>query len=194
MKRFKKSVMDFAKNNPKLRENLVEFLAFKVDHPTRQFGKRDTFFTGGRLKGLRHYHLVGGNIILIYDIDGSDLRLLEVGVHDDYVGGSGRAQNLASHISAVTRSDLSPFDDGAAEKATFSPQEIKLIRDTLFHFAASDPQDVRDYIAGKDDIIGQLAADVAQVPHEELLARFQDLGGFIPFLKSILKDMGQSYK
>ena len=192
--RFDKEAAAIGLAVPDFENNLRKFINFKIESGGGQYGKRDTFYTGGVLKGYRHCHIVGGNIVLIYDISDGQLRLLAVGNHDEYEGGSARAAKLGKALSNLAPNSFSPVLDVPAE-VIITPRALEAIHDSVYEVAGTEPQLIVDALSGKDTIALEFVADAADMTIESIYVYFDQTGkSFDDYLKKALKDNGHSLR
>ena len=81
--RFKKDLKSCSTKN--ILKTLQEFITFRLRaNPIENFGKKDSMFSNGKYRGFRHFHLVHGRLILIYQITANQLRLCAIAVHKEF--------------------------------------------------------------------------------------------------------------
>ena len=131
--RFSETFNTFRQAYPKITETLKNFIEFRLTHKSDDpYASKDTPFNN-YLRGYRHFHLVHGRVILIYQNNESTLRLFIVVNHHDYDTRHGQ-ETLLKYLQ--TTSDFTPMAS-PVEKVLTSEQK-EAITSLFFEFAAED--------------------------------------------------------
>ena len=107
-RRFQKDFLEFRKKYDDLDQTLREFLDFRVSHrPDEAFGLKDGRMSEPASK-FRRCHLVHGKAILIYQLHGSEIRLVTIEEHNAVEGGTNR--QMANYAKSLQPDDYYTFN------------------------------------------------------------------------------------
>lgn len=135
--RFRDTFNAFRQSYPRIDTTLREFVTFRLTHSSDQpFSGKDRPFSNA-LRGFRHVHLVHGRVILVYQINPSELRLFIVTDHD--------YGNLRRYLDTV--SDFEPMRFNEPAKV-LTYEQMGAISNMLFEFAAEDRNTLEQYSRG----------------------------------------------
>ena len=111
-KRFQRAYPEFLLKYHSLETNFKEFLAFRAKtRPDESFNQKDS-----RISGTKFWrcHLIHGKAILIYQLVGSELRLVDLDDHKIVDGGTN--YNMRNYAKSLTAEDYYKFDIDAPRK------------------------------------------------------------------------------
>jgi mRNA-degrading endonuclease YafQ of YafQ-DinJ toxin-antitoxin module len=130
--RFRESFNTYRQHFPKIAEILKRFVEFRLTHnPNEPFTAKDYPFNN-YLRGYRHFHMVHGRVVLIYQVDQSELRLYIVMDHN-YNTSHGK-EVLLNYLNSTQ--EFLPFT--VQKHKVLASATIQEIRNLLFEFAADD--------------------------------------------------------
>lgn len=108
-RRFLKEFSEFSRGYRNLDRILRDFLSFRISaRPDQPFGKKDYPFRNGHLRGFRHFHMVHGKAILVYQISEGQLRLCCMCEHKTIDGIPSQA--FTDYLQGLTEADFSPME------------------------------------------------------------------------------------
>jgi hypothetical protein len=105
-RRFQKDYLSFLRKYTDLEGNFREFLAWRQSHrPDESFGAKD-----GRMAGSKfsRCHLVHGKAVVIYQLYGSEIRLIAIDEHNAVEGGTNR--QVLDYSRSLNAEDYYMFD------------------------------------------------------------------------------------
>ena len=184
-KRFVRDLAFYLRGYPQLKKIFQEFCADKVFG--RQFGKKDVPYTGSKLAGYWHAHLVHGKVIVVYRLQHNVLSLFHLGEHDD-AEGSGII-SLANYIESLSNNDFMPLSVFPEEPKLTNDQK-KLLNELFFEMAASDPDIIRAAIDGDITDLMYFAAETVQESKDTILDGFGGEERLVQIVARILKQVG----
>lgn len=157
--RFRETFKHYRQSYAGLDQTLRAFVEFRLVHrPDEPFGPKDTPFTGPGLKGFRHFHMVRGRVILIYQVTHAELRLCLVMDHA-YSTTHGK-----SSLGAYLRSPSTDYQSMAIRPTRqLSKSQITAINDFFYKFAADDRDEFAKLIADPNEMMEYIRM-VLQVP------------------------------
>jgi hypothetical protein len=136
-KRFLKNAAFYVKGYPGVEATLREFLEAKVRKPNQPFGKKDGPFVAGALKGIWHFHLFHGKVVLIYLVIDNQLRLYDVVEHAAFDSKSASG-SLAEYIESLGRSDFMPYGQPEEREASLSREQMQELEGLFFEMSIKD--------------------------------------------------------
>lgn len=189
-KRFRDSFNSFRKSYPTIDEALRAFVAFRLSHrPDEPYASKDAPFSRhNELRGFRHFHLVHGRVILIYQITPDELRLCLVTDHG-YSQVSGQNQLINYLHSPNTAYEQVP-DKPAL---TLSSSAIEDINRLFYEFAAEDRPGLERAISGHLEELLEFIRLLIEQPwtdaqkDEAIFAAFGGQAGLIRAVQKILQ-------
>jgi mRNA-degrading endonuclease YafQ of YafQ-DinJ toxin-antitoxin module len=158
--RFRETFKMFRQAYPSIDKTLREFLDFRTTHrPDEMYGAKDTPFVSRELRGFRHFHLVHGRVILIYQITHSELRLCLVMDH------SYSTKQGQSSLGAYLNSPQTSFQPiGQAKPHLLTKTQIQAINDLFFEYAAQDRHGFQQALRGDLEHLMEFIRLVLEVP------------------------------
>jgi mRNA-degrading endonuclease YafQ of YafQ-DinJ toxin-antitoxin module len=184
--RFQEEFDAYARQSPNIAKRLIAFIKFKVEHPDKQWDRKDTGFSGNdRLRGYRHTHLLMGKVILIYQITQNQLRLCAC-VEHNYVEGGMKAM-----IRYLDRLDNQSFKAtmGSSEPTLDSGQRKEVV-DFLYEIAADDPTSLHAAMEGNPSDLLEYLQEFLEVEPSVVAATFGGLPGLQKEVHSVLANLG----
>lgn len=138
-KRFLKNYAFYERGYPGIDKTFREFIEFKLQNPMTPFSKKDVPLSSGSLRGYRHVHLFHGKVILIYDIEAGQLRLLDVVEHTGVDNGR-TANNLGDYLNTLGARDFQPYTAGTGtdEALALTPDQKADIESLMYEMAVQD--------------------------------------------------------
>lgn len=181
----------FARGYPVVEKRTKEFVDFKVKNPREKFGSKDLrFATGTPLSPYQHVHIVHGKVIIIYNIVGDELRLLDMVEHRSLDGRT--AGKTAERISDI---DTQPIDLGDGETIKTLPKERIDELNELFYMLAVEEKGVLQAVIDNDHADEFIEYVRHVVPEdeaslEEIVQSFGGRDDMINHLSNIIKQVG----
>lgn len=174
--RFRDTFKQFRQHYPNLDKVLREFVEFRLAHrPDEMYGPKDTPFTGPVLRGFRHFHMVHGRVILVYQVTQTELRLCLVMDHA-YSTKHGQAS-----LGAYLRSPGTDYQPMAVKQThQLNKEQMAAIDEMFYEFAADSADEFAKAIRDLGDLMDFIRMVLQQVPWsdaEKDAAIFAAFGG-----------------
>jgi hypothetical protein len=158
-KRFLKNIREFTRIYPDVGQTLAEFLRFRETAPASQgFSKKDAPFTGGQLVGFRHVHLRFGKVILVYQLVGNEIRLIDVVDHK-----TADSDNFSRFVVGVKAGEYMDMSGAGAAETVQKPQVSGEALDEIKEFLLAFAGDATDRALLVQTYEGQYAPEVWDV-------------------------------
>ena len=131
-RRFPKEYTEFLKKYDDLKDSLRDFLTFRQTHlPNESFGSKDARLTSPASANskLRRYHVVHGRAILIYQLYGSEIRLIAMLEHDEFDSASKGVINYHRSLQPDDYYTFNPDEPVPAKAANPIPTQIEQVQE-----------------------------------------------------------------
>lgn len=186
--RFLKNAAFFLRGYPTLKQVLHDFLVFKQAHPREQFGKKDAPFTGSKLAGQYHAHLVHGKVIVVYGFRGDTICLYDM-VEHTAVDTQLAINSMVSFIASLDTSSMQPVKVGE-DAPTLKPEQKQELTDLFYEMAVQDADILASAARGDFADLMTYCDLVVDAPHETTITSFGGKEEFQKLLQLILKQFG----
>lgn len=192
--RFRDTFKSYRQVHSNLDTILREFVEFRLTHrPDDSYGAKDSAFISKELKGFRHFHMVHGRVILIYQLTSTELRLCLVMDHN-YSTKKGQS-SLGNYLNSPSI-DFNPISLGQSPKQiTLSKEQIDEITSLFFEFAAEDRNGLIQAVSGDMSELLEFVRLVIHAPWDDEQkdrAIFQAYGGRDGFRNAVQKVLQQT--
>jgi mRNA-degrading endonuclease YafQ of YafQ-DinJ toxin-antitoxin module len=189
--RFRDSFNKYKQQYPVIVDRLNAFVEFRLTHrPDEPYVVKDSpFSVHNALRGFRHFHMVHGTVILIYQITPAELRLCLVTDHsyDSKIGNNKLINFLHSANMTFDRFDTEP-------ELTLSDSQIADINGLLYEFAAADRTGLIRTLTNVADLMDfiHLMIEGPWTDEQKDEATFAAFGGRDGLIKAVQKVLAQT--
>jgi len=189
-KRFKKNYEHYARGYPGLGDKTEKFLAAKQANPSGSLGVNDKPFTGGPLTGIMHVHLVHGKVMLIYAVRNDQIRLYDIGEHNDFEGK--KVNHLADYIKSLGDDSFVPDFEHVVEELT-TEQKKTIIH--LIYEMATNAEDLKILQAAAktknyQELMGYFEMVVVDQSPDVIIHSFGGADGLSRAIKAVMAQLG----
>jgi mRNA-degrading endonuclease YafQ of YafQ-DinJ toxin-antitoxin module len=189
--RFRDSFNSFKKSYPIIDSTLRAFIDFRMTHrPDESYASKDApFSVHNELRGFRHFHMVHGRVILVYQITSSELRLCLVTDHSySTTIGTNRL------INALHSPNTSYEPITVQQQFKLSSSQINDIHQLFYEFAADDRDGLIHATTHLDELLEfvRLVIDVPWTDAQKDQATFGAFGGEQGLVKAVQKILQQN--